>query len=72
MNGCSECKNIGCNCSSCVLSSIDNVPKKIWIGTEQVMCPKCGTKYEFEDFVEENNEYSYQSHLYFEELKKNG
>lgn len=72
INGCSECKNIGCGCGSCKLNSVTNVPKSFFITDEIIMCPKCGTKHQFEDFAEENNEYSYKSHMYFEDLKKNG
>jgi hypothetical protein len=66
---CSMCKSLGCSCSSCIVHK-PYKPRQIIISDTHIMCPECGTKWEFEDSCYMIDDYGYESYRFFEDMKQ--
>lgn len=70
---CGICKNLSCGCGACSHGrNITERFRQVKIANskeDKVMCPECGTAYYYEDNAMMVNDYSYESHKYFEKIK---
>lgn len=65
---CGQCKTLHCNCPTCMFRDL-NEPHMVSLGKEKYLCPACGETGHFEDMAMAVDDYSYESHKYFEGLK---